>query len=178
MQGSGKIALDNGEQVHIGYADQNGQTYNSIGRLLVQRGELTLEKASMESIKEWVAKNPSKSRELLDANPSYVFFKELPAGLVGPIGALGVPLVAERTVAVDAKYIPLGSPVLLSTTEPNSNTPLIRLMLAQDTGGAIKGGVRADYFWGAGDAAGKKAGAMKQQGKVWLLLPKDFPLTP
>ena len=175
VQGSGFIILDNGEKLHIGYADQNGQTYNSIGRLLVQRGELTLEKASMQSIKEWVTKNPSKSRELLDANPSYIFFKELPAGLSGPLGALGVPLLGERTVAVDTKYIPLGSPLFLSTTEPNSNKPLNRLIMAQDTGGAIKGGVRADYYWGAGEIAGKNAGGMKQQGKIWLFLPKDFP---
>ncbi len=174
VQGSGLVTLDNGEQVHVGYADQNGHTYNSIGRLLVQRGELTLDKASMQSIKEWVAKNPEKSRELLDANPSYVFFKELPPGLPGPIGALGVPILAERVVAIDPKYIPLGAPLFLSTTEPNSNAPINRLMMAQDTGGAIKGGVRADFFWGAGETAGKKAGAMKQQGKIWLLLPKDF----
>ena len=178
VQGSGLVTLDNGEQIHVGYADQNGQTYNSIGRLLVQRGELTLEKASMQSIKEWVAKNPTKSRELFDANPSYVFFKELPHGLPGPIGGLGVPILAERVVAIDPKYIPLGAPIFLSTTEPNSNAPLNRLMMAQDTGGAIKGGVRADFFWGAGDVAGRKAGAMKQMGKIWLLLPKNFTFTP
>ncbi|HSR01779.1 MAG TPA: 3D domain-containing protein, partial [Methylophilaceae bacterium] len=99
-----------------------------------------------------------------------------PAGLLGPLGALGVPITAERSVAIDPKYIPLGAPIFLSTTAPNSSKPLKRLMIAQDSGGAIKGGVRADFFWGAGDAAGVKAGAMKQQGEIWVLLPKDFVL--
>ena len=174
IQGSGLVQLDNGEQVHVGYADQNGYTYNSIGRLLVERGELTLDQASMQGIKNWARNNLDKLRELLNSNPSYVFFRELPAGLPGPLGALGVPIIAQRTVAVDPKYIPLGAPVFLSTTQPNSNLPLKRLVMAQDTGGAIKGGVRADFFWGAGNEAGKLAGAMKQKGKVWVLLPKEF----
>lgn len=176
IQGSGLVQLDNGEQVHIGYADQNGHTYNSIGRLLVERGELTLDKASMQGIKNWARNNPAKLRELLNQNPSYVFFRELPANLPGPLGALGVPILAEKSLAVDPKYIPLGAPVFLSTTEPNSVKPLKKLMLAQDTGGAIKGGVRADFFWGAGIEAGAKAGAMKQNGRIWVLLPKEFVL--
>ena len=105
-----------------------------------------------------------------------MFFRELPKGLSGPLGALGVPLSAERSVAIDPKYVPLGAPIFLSTTQPNSANPLRRMMVAQDTGGAIKGGVRADFFWGAGDSAGKQAGAMKQTGKIWVLLPKDFQL--
>lgn len=176
IQGSGLIQLDNGEQMHVGYADQNGHAYNSIGKVLVQRGELTLSQASMQGIKDWARQNPSKLRELLNSNPSYVFFRELPAGLFGPLGALGVPLTAERSVAVDPKYVPLGAPVFLSTTYPNSNKPLKRLMMAQDTGGAIKDGVRADFYWGSGEAAGKMAGAMKQSGKIWVLLPKEFKL--
>lgn len=174
IQGSGLVQLDNGEQVHVGYADQNGHQYNSIGRLLVERGELTLAQASMQGIKNWARNNLAKLRELLNSNPSYVFFRELPAGLPGPLGALGVPILAERTVAVDPKFIPLGAPVFLSTTEPNSTKPLKRMMMAQDTGGAIKGGVRADFFWGAGPDAGAKAGAMKQSGKIWVFLPKEF----
>lgn len=176
IQGSGLVQLDNGEQVHVGYADQNGHTYNSIGRLLVERGELTLDKASMQGIKNWARNNLGKLRELLNQNPSYVFFRELPAGLPGPLGALGVPILAEKSVAVDPKYVPLGAPVFLSTTEPNSPKPLKRMMMAQDTGGAIKGGVRADFFWGAGNEAGAKAGAMKQPGKIWVFLPKEFVL--
>ncbi len=176
VQGSGVVQLENGEQVQVGYANQNGSPYHSIGRLLVEQGELTLEKASMRGIKNWAQNNPDKLQPLLNSNPSYVFFRELPTGLSGPIGALGVPIKAERSVAVDRKFIPLGAPIFLSTTEPNSTNPLRRLMLAQDTGGAIKGGVRADFFWGAGDKAGARAGSMKQQGEVWVLLPKGFVL--
>lgn len=174
IQGSGLVQLDDGSEIHVGYADQNGHAYNSIGRLLIERGELTLPNASMQGIKNWARNNLDKLRELLNSNPSYVFFRELPAGLPGPLGALGVPILAERVVAVDPKFIPLGAPLFLATTEPNSETPLKRLMMAQDTGGAIKGGVRADFFWGAGAEAGAKAGAMKQMGKIWILLPKDF----
>ena len=177
VQGSGLVQLDNGQEVHVGYADQNGYPYNSIGRILVDRGELTLDQASMQGIKNWARSHMDKLRDLLNSNPSYVFFKELPAGLPGPIGALGVPISAERSVAIDPKFVPLGAPIFLSTTQPNSSNPLKRLMLAQDTGGAIKGGVRADFFWGAGEVAGTKAGAMKQQGKFWVLLPKGFKLS-
>ena len=174
IQGSGVVQFENGEQVMVGYADQNGHSYNSVGRLLIERGELTSANASMTGIKNWVKNNPLKFRELLNNNPSFVFFRELPSGLPGPIGALGVPILAERAVAVDPKFVPLGAPVFLSTTQPNNNKPLKRLMMAQDTGGAIKGGVRADFFWGAGTEAGAKAGAMKQSGKIWVLLPKEF----
>jgi membrane-bound lytic murein transglycosylase A len=176
IQGSGLVQLETGEQVHVGYADQNGQTYNSIGRVLIERGELTAANASMQGIKNWARNNLSKLRELLNNNPSYVFFRELPAGLPGPLGALGVPILGERSVAVDPKFVPLGAPVFLSTTEPNSAKPFKRLMMAQDTGGAIKGGVRADLFWGTGFEAGAKAGAMKQAGKIWVLLPNEFVL--
>jgi len=177
IQGSGMIRLDNGEQVHVGYADQNGQPYQSIGKTLIERGELTADKASMQGIKEWARRNLDKVRDLLNSNPSYVFFRELPNGLSGPLGALGMPLAAERSIAVDPRYIPLGAPVFLSATYPNSAKPLRRLMLAQDTGGAIKGAVRADFFWGAGPDAGRQAGAMKQQGKLWVLLPKELVLS-
>ncbi|MBC7756746.1 MAG: murein transglycosylase A [Bdellovibrio sp.] len=176
VQGSGIVKFENGQQMHVGYADQNGHAYNSIGRILIERGELTKDQAGMQGIKNWAKNNPSKLRELLNANPSYVFFTELPAGLSGPLGALGVPLAAERSVAIDPKYVPLGAPLFLSTSQPNSQNSLKRFMVAQDTGGAIKGGVRIDYFWGAGDAAGKMAGSMKQQGKIWVLLPKGFVL--
>ena len=178
IQGSGLVNLDSGGQVHVGYANQNGHAYQSIGKLLIQRGELNSDQASMQGIKNWARNNLSQLRDLLNANPSYVFFRELPSGLSGPLGAQGVPITAERSMAIDPKYVPLGAPLFLSTTQPNSVTPLKRLMVAQDTGGAIKGGVRADYFWGAGDDAGAKAGAMKQRGKIWVLLPKNFVLKP
>lgn len=176
IQGSGVIRLDTGESMHVGYADQNGQAYQSIGKVLIDRGELTADKASMQGIKAWGRNNPDKLRDLLNTNPSYVFFRELPAGLPGPYGALGVPLLAERAAAVDQRYVPLGAPIFLSTTFPNTSKPLNRLLMAQDTGGAIKGGVRVDYFWGFGDDATRQAGSMKQSGKVWVLLPKEFVL--
>ena len=176
IQGSGKIKLPGGELVRIGYADQNGYPYKSIGKTLVERGELTLDKASMQGIKDWAKGNPGKLTELLNVNASYVFFRELPNQLSGPLGALGVPLTAGRSLAVDPRAIPLGAPVFLATSWPNDAKPLNRLMLAQDTGGAIKGGVRADFFWGFGADAGKQAGSMKQAGKMWVLLPKDFRL--
>jgi membrane-bound lytic murein transglycosylase A len=200
IQGSGRVRLDTGELVRVGYADQNGQPYRSIGRYLVEQGELKLEQASMQGIKAWGAANPAKLEALLNQNPSYVFFRELPkaegaqgsaagpmtaAGPVatgdpvttgGPVGALGVALTPERSIAVDPRHIPLGAPVFLATTWPNSTQPLQRLVLAQDTGGAIRGAVRADYFWGFGEAAGAQAGRMRQSARMWVLLPRDYPL--
>ncbi len=172
IQGSGRIELPDGSHLRVGYADQNGHPYRSIGKLLVERGELRLEEASMQGIKNWGAKNPDKLPELLASNPSYVFFRELPDGTEGPLGALGVPLTGGRSIAVDPRFIPLGAPVFLATTEPNSPVPLNRLVMAQDTGGAIRGGVRADFFWGFGASAGERAGRMKQRGRMWVLLPR------
>lgn len=171
VQGSGRVQLPDGRTVRIGYADQNGYPYQSIGRWLVAQGELPLEKASMDGIKAWAEANPERLHELLNANPSYVFFRELPASSGGPVGALGVPLSAGRSIAVDPRFVPLGAPVFLSTTHPLSATPLQRLVLAQDTGGAIKGVVRADFFWGFGADAGREAGRTRQQGNMWVLLP-------
>lgn len=177
VQGSGRLRLPDGSLARVGYADQNGYPYRSIGKRLVETGELTLDKASMQGIKEWAKKNPGKLNDLLDYNASVVFFRELPGGEDGPPGALGQPLTPGRSIAVDPRSIPLGAPVFLATTWPNTTQPLNRLVLAQDTGGAIRGNVRADFFWGFGDEAGKLAGAMKQKGRMWLLLPKGYPLT-
>jgi len=174
IQGSGQVEFDNGERVRVGYADQNGYAFRSLGRVLIQRGELAPERASMQGIKDWVRRNPSRAQEMLNTNPSYVFFRELPRELPGPLGAMGVPLTPERSIAVDARVVPLGVPVYLATTWPNTSDSLNRLMVAQDTGGAIAGGVRADFFWGFGDAAGSQAGKMRQQGRMWVLLPKDY----
>lgn len=171
IQGSGRVRLADGGMVRLNYADQNGHPYLSIGRVLVARGELKLEEASMQGIQAWARANPGRLDELLNNNPSYVFFREMPDSQDGPIGALGVPLSAERSIAVDPRSVPLGVPVFLSTTRPNSTQPLNRLVLAQDTGGAIKGAVRADFFWGFGKAAGELAGRMKQRGRMWVLLP-------
>lgn len=175
VQGSGRVQLtDTRETVRLAYADQNGHPYKSIGRYLIDKGEMSLSQASAQSIKAWVAANPARRQEVLNANPSYVFFREekLPDPRVGPKGSLGVPLTSERSIAVDTQFIPLGAPVFLATTQPNSERPLQRLMLAQDTGGAIRGAVRADFFWGFGAVAGEHAGKMKQAGRMWVLLPK------
>jgi membrane-bound lytic murein transglycosylase A len=177
IQGSGQIEFENGERIRVGYADQNGHPFRGIGGVLVRRGELKLEQASMQGIKEWARRNPRKVQQYLNANPSYVFFRELAPDLPGPLGALGVPLTAERSVAIDPRVVPLGAPVYLSTTYPATNRPLQRLMMAQDTGGAIAGPARADFFWGFGDAAGQIAGRMKQRGQMWVLLPKGYDLT-
>lgn len=174
IQGSGQVLLDDGSRVRIGYADQNGHPYRSIGRWLIDKGELQSHQASMQGIKAWAAANPGRLKELLDANPSLVFFRELPADGSGPPGALGVPLTPERSIAVDPRHTPLGAPVWLATTRPNSDEPLVRLMLAQDTGGAIRGPVRADFYWGSGGEAGALAGRMKQRGAMWVLLPRYY----
>ena len=172
IQGSGRIELPDGEMVKVGYAEQNGHPYISIGKKLVDMGAFTLEESSMQTIKLWAEKNPEKLMKLLEQNPSYVFFRELPNDLPAPLGALGVPLTTEYSLAVDARTIPLGAPVFLSTTYPNTTDPLNRLMLAQDTGGAIRGAVRGDFFWGFGEQAGTQAGRMKQAGQMWVLFPK------
>jgi membrane-bound lytic murein transglycosylase A len=174
IQGSGQVQLDTGERIRVGYADQNGHPYRSLGRYLVDRGELVLEQASMQGIKEWAAANPAKLHEALNANPSYVFFRELPPS-DGPPGALGVPLTAGYSLAVDRRFVPLGAPVYLATTHPSSEAPLERLMAAQDTGGAIRGVVRGDFYWGTGADAGALAGRMRQQGSLWLLWPRGEP---
>ena len=128
----------------------------------------------MQGVKDWARRHPRRVQAFLNANPSYVFFRELPRDLPGPIGALGVPLTPERSIAVDPRVVPLGVPVYLATTWPNSPEPLERLMVAQDTGGAINGGVRVDFFWGFGDPAGAQAGKMRQSGRMWVLLPKGY----
>jgi membrane-bound lytic murein transglycosylase A len=173
VQGSGRVRLNDGTTVRVNYADQNGHPYQSIGRVLVERGELKLEEASMQGIQAWARANPARLDDLLNANPSYVFFRETPNSKDGPVGALGVPLTPERSIAIDPRAIPLGAPVFLATTRPNSAQALQRLVMAQDTGGAIKGAVRADFFWGFGKAAGEMAGRMKQSGRLWVLLPPE-----
>ncbi len=180
IQGSGRIELPDGSLVKVGYAEQNGHPYAPIGKKLVEMGALKLEEVSMQNIKLWAEKNPKKLAALLEQNPSYVFFRELPNDLPAPLGALGVPLTNEYSLAVDSRTIPLGAPVFLSTTYPNTTEPLNRLMLAQDTGGAIRGAVRGDFFWGFGEQAGNQAGRMKQLGQMWVLFPKgaEPPLGP
>jgi len=172
IQGSGRIRLPDGEQVMVSYANQNGRRYHSIGKLLLEQGAMTRDQMSMQNIRKWVEQNPVAGKQLLEENPSYVFFRELSSEYIFPPGALGIPLTERRSLAVDPRTIPLGAPVFLATTVPGSERPLKQLMVAQDTGGAIKGQVRADFFWGMGDAAGEIAGRMRQDGRLWVLLPK------
>jgi len=172
VQGSGRIRLPDGELIMVGYANQNGHPYRSIGKLLLKRNAMTRDQMSMQNIMRWVEKNPQAGMQLLAENPSYIFFHTLPTNIQTPPGALGIPLTPLRSLAVDPRVIPLGAPVFLSTTVPGADFPLQQLMVAQDTGGAIKGRVRADFFWGMGDDAGKMAGKMKQDGRLWVLLPK------
>ena len=175
IQGSGQIRFGDDDRIRVGYADQNGHPYSSLGRYLVAQGELPLEQASMQGIKTWAQAHPELLKQALEQNPSYVFFRELPAG-GGPIGALGAPLSATYSIAVDRRFYPLGAPVYLASTLPLSDIPLEQLVVAQDTGGAIRGPVRADFFWGSGDEAGEFAGRMRQQARMWLLWPRGEPL--
>ncbi len=181
VQGSGRVQLDNGQMMRVGYANQNGHPYKSIGRWLVEKGELTLAQATMQGIKAWLARNPQRKDELLHQNPSMVFFKELPASqdpTEGPFGSLGVPLTAGRSVAVDNRFVPTGLPVFVQTRIPtgvgSTFKPTSRLMFAQDTGSAIQGPHRADFFFGSGAVAGELAGKMKASGSMVVLLPKGY----
>ena len=160
----------------MGYADQNGHPYQAIGRTLVQQGALKREEVTAPAIQQWLREHPAQARQVMQTNPGVVFFRELatdPADPeAGPVGALGVPLTPGRSLAVDRSRIPLGSAVFIQSTHPVSQQPMERLMLAQDTGGAIKGGRRADYFWGFGHEAGLNAGLMKAPVRMWLLAPR------
>lgn len=175
IQGSGRIQLADGRHLRIAYADQNGHPYRPIGRWLVAQGELKQQDVTMDAIRSWANAHPTRIPELLASNPSYVFFAKGPDGDEGPRGSLDVPLTAGYSVAVDRTVVPLGSLLWLSTTRPDG-TPVVRPVAAQDTGGAIAGEVRADLFWGTGDAAGKLAGDMKQKGSIWMLWPKGVAL--
>jgi membrane-bound lytic murein transglycosylase A len=179
IQGSGRVQLAEGGSMRLGFADQNGRPFRSIARVLIERGELAPEAASMQAVKQWARRHPDALPSLLDENPRYVFFREIKpdpsAPIDGPVGALGVPLAAGRTIAVDPRSIPLGAPIFLATTWPLSSRPLNRLVLAQDSGGAIRGPLRVDFFWGVGEDAAREAGRMKQTARLWLIWPKGLP---
>lgn len=172
IQGSGRIVLEDGTAVRVGYAAQNGHPYVAIGRELVARGIMRREDVSMQSIRAWLAANPDAAPSLMNMNPSYVFFRELDGD--GPIGSEGVVLTPGRSLAVDRTFIPMGVPVWLDAEDPlDANARLQRLMVAQDTGGAIRGPVRGDIFWGHGPEAAERAGRMRSTGRMWILLPRD-----
>lgn len=175
VQGSGRVQLDSGETVRVGYADQNGHPYKAIGRWFVEQGIMTPDQVSGQSIRAWIAANPARRQELLNVNPSYIFFREEKVSdpAVGPRGALNVPLTPGRSIAIDRSILPLGAPVWLSTTMPKDGAMLQRLVMGQDVGGAIRGAVRADFFFGFGPEAVDNAGLMKQRGSLWVLLPRS-----
>ncbi len=180
VQGSGRVQLPSGETVRVGYAEQNGYPYRSIGRYLIDKGELKPNDASMQSIKAWIAANPHRRDEVLHQNPSVVFFKEIAAlpAAQGPLGSMGLPLTAGRSVAVDPRFVTAGSLIFMSTTVPKTGAPprdpgipFQRLMIAQDTGSAVQGAHRGDIFFGTGSEAGEVAGRMRAEGRVFVLLP-------
>lgn len=171
IQGSGRIRLSDGSVLRVGYADTNGHVYTAIGRALIENGAIPREEMSMQAIRAWLAAHPAEGAELMRSNRSFVFFRELTGP--GPIGALGVALTPGRSLAVDRALMPMGVPVWLDTVLPDSAaTPFRRLMAAQDTGGAIRGAVRGDVFWGPGDEAADRAGRMKSPGRYWFLRPR------
>ncbi|MDZ7840247.1 MAG: MltA domain-containing protein [Gammaproteobacteria bacterium] len=173
VQGSGRVALPDGQTVAVRYADHNGHPYQSIGRELVRSGEMTLENVNLFTIRRWLRAHPGEARALFNHNPRYIFFRLDTGSSENPRGALNVPLTPGRSLAVDRDKLPLGAPVWLATSMPGeSGAPLNRLLMAQDTGSAIRGWNRADVFWGSGREAERKAGLMKEPGRLFVLLPK------
>ncbi|MEO3471349.1 MltA domain-containing protein [Roseomonas sp. CAU 1739] len=178
IQGSGRVVLPDGQLLRVGYAGQNGRAYVPIGRVLIQQGELTRDQMSMQAIRGWLAgAGYDRATELLRGNPSYIFFRvvENLGPDQGPIGALGVPLTPQRSVAVDRSFIPLGAPLFVTVRDPMArrDAPAVgRLVVAQDTGGAIRGPARTDFFWGWGHEAGERAGRMRDEAEVFILLPR------
>lgn len=190
IQGSGRVELAEGGVMRVGYAGQNGHPYYAIGRELVALGELTVDEVSLQSIRAWLHDHPQEARRVLHTNPSYIFFRELQGP--GPLGSEGVALTPGRSLAVDRSFHSMGVPMWLDSTYPRtepstaqpkpeatqspapSGPPLQRLMVAQDTGGAIRGPVRGDVFWGPGANAEEIAGRMRQPGRLWVLLPRSI----
>lgn len=170
IQGSGKVKLDTGETINVGYSNQNGHKYFAIGRALLKEGVLKKTGASLQGIKKYLKQNPQRVEEILNKNKSYIFFVE---NKKSATGALGTELTAGRNLAVDRKYIPLGMPVFINTKSSVSQEKIDRLMVAADVGGAIKGEIRADFFFGNGSDAELQAGGMKEKGKLTILVPNE-----
>ena len=173
VQGSGRAVLPDGSVIRLAYADHNGRPYVSIGQWLARQGQMPLAQTSMQNIKQWARAHPDRVQQMLNVNPAMVFFREeaIVDPELGPSGAYGVPLQPGRAIAVDTRFVPLGTPVYLDTQHPGGGGPLRRLVYALDTGAAIQGAARADFYWGTGDEAGAQAGRMKQTGSMWLLWP-------
>lgn len=176
IQGSGRVKLKNGHEIRIGYADQNGRDYVGLGKIMGDENILPSDQINFFTIRQWLYDNRAQALPMMERNPSYVFFRKIDGP--GPIGGSGAPLTPQRSIAVDKRYIPYGLPVFLETDLPpepqQQPVSFHRLMVAQDTGGAIKGPVRADIFFGAGDEAEYLAGYMKGHGAYDLLVPKEI----
>jgi membrane-bound lytic murein transglycosylase A len=172
VQGSGIAALPDGSRTRIGFAGHNGHNYGSVGRWLIENGKLDAGRAGWEDIRAWLEANPKIMRDTLAVNRRFIFFREIDGD--GPTGAAGVTLTAERSMAVDPKHVPLNVPVWLDAEHPDGNSRLQRLMVAQDTGNAIRGAVRGDFYWGTGRAALDKAGRMKSRGAYYILVPRTL----
>lgn len=174
IQGSALVQLPNHTKILIGYAESNGQPYTAIGKVLLEQKALLPNNVTMQSIRDWLAKHPEKIQTILNHDASYVFFRLL--NQAAPLGAQGIPLTASRSLAIDLRYLSLGLPIWLKTTIPDVNStkkiPFHQLMIAQDTGGAIRGVVRGDVYWGEGEKAAKIAGQMQSKGQYWILLPR------
>jgi membrane-bound lytic murein transglycosylase A len=175
VQGSGRVRLRDGTTVRVGFAGDNGHPYRSIGRELIDRGAIAPADVTADAIKAWLRAHPAEAARVMQSNPRYVFFRELDgvSADAGPPGSIGVPLTPGRSVAVDPRRVPAGALLWLSTTHPRNGEPLQRMVVAQDTGAAIVGAVRADLFWGSGAEAGVDAGRMRQAGRLWLLRPLE-----
>ncbi len=173
IQGSGRVVMEDGRVVRLGFAGRNGHVYKSIGRELIARGAIAKNDVSMQTIRAWIMAHPAEGGLVMKRNPSFIFFRILDGG-VGPVGAQGVVLTPGRSFAVDPRFVPFSLPIWLDTTDPlDPGKPLRRLVVAQDGGAAIKGPVRGDLFWGFGALAAARAGSMKQSGRYYLLLPKN-----
>ena len=179
VQGSGRVKLADGSIIRVGYDGQNGYPYTGIGRLLIERGAIPKEQMSMQAIRAWLDAHPGEAHALMNENASYVFFKELPISNPneGAPGSAGIPLKAEASLAVDTRFHGLGAPMWIEAHAPagdaaKPDVDFNRLVVAQDTGGAIRGPVRGDVYWGAGKTAESVAGRMAHKGKLYVLLPK------
>ena len=174
IQGSGRVVFDDGNVARVAYAGQNGWPYTAIGKTLIEEGAMTRDRMSMQAIRDWLRVHPNRARKIMESDASFVFFRELPLGdpTLGSPGAEGASLTPGASIAVDMKNHPLGAPFFVVTKMPGSKTDLHRLFIAQDTGGAIRGPVRADIFFGFGPDAKLNAGGMKQTGQLYVLLPK------
>lgn len=175
VQGSGRIRLTDGTYLRVGYGDQNGYRYRSIGNWLIKKGYLKSHELSMQRITAWAKQNPSRVKEALAQNPSYIFFAERTSPPeLGPVGAQGVPLTPQASVAVDPRYWRMGTPFIVNVEQKRPDLAFARPVIAQDTGGAIKGVIRFDYFWGFGDEAGAMAGRQKSRAAAWVLVPNGL----